>query len=89
MVDKLGAAVALAGAANCVSDGVVAVKLLGAAQALRQAIGAPIPPVDGAEYDAWRKGVSAKLTTAQVTAALLDGAVLSYEQAIRLALEHG
>lgn len=89
MVDKLGVAVALAGAANCVTEGAVAGQLLGAAHALRQAIGAPIPPVDGAEYEAWRKALSAKLTTAQMTAALHNEAALSYEQAIRLALEHG
>jgi predicted ATPase/DNA-binding SARP family transcriptional activator len=88
MVDKLGAAVALAGAANCVADGAVAVKLLGAAQALRQVIGAPIPPVDEAEYEAWRQRLCASVAAEQATFALAEGAAFSYEQAIKLALDH-
>ncbi|MCE7984268.1 MAG: hypothetical protein DYG89_24095 [Caldilinea sp. CFX5] len=88
MVDKLGAAAALAGAANCVADAPVAVQLFGAAAALRQTIGAPILPVDQVEYEQWRQRLYARLTAEQVTTALAEGAALSYEQAITLALDH-
>ena len=81
MVDKLGVAVALAGAATCVTDSAVAGQLLAAADALRQAIGAPIPPVDQAEYDQWFQ------THPFVHTRPADDA-LPYEHAIVLALSH-
>lgn len=88
MVDKLGAATALEGAVTCVADGAVAVRLAGAAHALRQAIGAPIPPVDSAEYTEWRQRLQARVERPQFALAWAEGSTLTYEQAITLALDH-
>lgn len=87
MVDKQGAAAALEGAANCVAPPVGG-QLLGAAHALRQAIGAPIAPVDAQSYAEWVAGVRNKLGATPFAAAWAAGDALSYEQAITLALAH-
>jgi predicted ATPase len=50
-----------------------AAQLLGAAQALRQIIGAPVPAIDRDDYQALRAAVSAALTTAEYAAARVDG----------------
>ena len=88
MVDKFGAAAALEGAATCVVDGALAVRLLSAAAALRQTIGAPIPPVDQAEYEAWRQQLQARVAGQPFATAWAEGSTLTYEQAITLALDH-
>lgn len=78
---------ALEGAANCVNAPVGA-QLLGAAHALRQAIGAPIAPVDAQSYAQWVASMRSKLGAASFATAWTAGSALSYEQAITLALGH-
>ncbi|MEZ4870049.1 MAG: tetratricopeptide repeat protein [Caldilineaceae bacterium] len=86
MVDKQGAAGALEGFASCVSTPAVAVQLFGAAQALRQAIGAPVPPVAQAEYEQWLAKVRTTIDEPTFAKCWAEGGALSYEQAITLAL---
>lgn len=88
MVDKQGAAAALEGIANCVKPLEVGVRLFGAAHTLRQTIGAPISPVDQAEYEQWCKLLQARVAAQQFTTAWDQGGTLTYEQAITLALDH-
>ncbi len=86
MVDKQGAAVALEGAANCIEPLEIAARLSGAAHALRQAIGAPIPPVDQAEVARQINALRATLGTQDFEMFWAEGSTLTYEQAITLAL---
>ncbi|MCX6046720.1 MAG: tetratricopeptide repeat protein [Chloroflexi bacterium] len=86
MVDKQGAAVALEGAANCIQPVEVAARLFGAAHALRQLIGAPIPPVDQVEVAQWLNRLRNTLGTENFEICWTEGGALTYEQAITLAL---
>jgi len=86
MVDKHGAAAALEGVANCIQPAAVAARLFGAAHALRQAIGAPVPPVDQNEHEQWLNRVHATLGAPEFDVYWAEGGVLTYEQAITLAL---
>lgn len=64
-----------------------AARLFGAAAALREAIGAPIPPSECAAYDCWLAGSRAQLGDAAYAAAWALGRALPLEQAVALALE--
>lgn len=86
MIDKHGAATALEGVANCLQPREVAVRLFGAAHALRQAIGAPILPVDQAEVEQWLKRMRVTLGAQNFETHWAEGVTLTYEQAITLAL---
>jgi non-specific serine/threonine protein kinase len=59
-----------------------AARLLGAAEELREAIGAPLPPVDRPEHEATTRAVRAGLGESAYTAALAAGRALPLEQAI-------
>ncbi|MEZ4623132.1 MAG: hypothetical protein R2867_47585, partial [Caldilineaceae bacterium] len=87
MVDREGAATTLEGTANCLQFGVGA-KVLGAAHALRQAIGAPVLPVVQAEYTAWVAALRNALGAQQFADGWAEGEMLSYEAAVTLALAH-
>ncbi len=88
MVDKQGAAAALEGFAHSLPATALAARLFGAANALRHASGAPIPPVNQGEYEQWITAL--RTTVGDQTFALhwAEGSVLTYEQAITLALTH-
>jgi len=88
MVDKQGAAGALEGVSQCLPATAVAATLLGAAHTLRQTIGAPIPPVAQSEVEQWITSIRATLAEKQFAAQWAEGAALTYEQAITLALRH-
>jgi len=64
-----------------------AARLVGAADTLRAASGAPLPPPDQAGYDRLVTAVRAALSEESFAAAGAAGAALSLEQAITLALE--
>jgi predicted ATPase/DNA-binding SARP family transcriptional activator len=86
MVDKLGAASALEGMANCIQPPVLGARLLGAAQSLRQTIGAPVPPIDQSAYSASIHALRSTLGAENFATGWAEGSTLSYEQAIALAL---
>lgn len=88
MVDKLGAAHAIEGVAQYVKRTSVAVQLLGAAHTLRQTIGAPVSPVEQSEYTQLADRLRSALGSKHFEAHWAEGARLSYEQAIKLALNH-
>ena len=64
-----------------------AVRLLGAAAALRAAIGSVIDPVDQANFDRNRQALVTKLGQARFKAARAAGRAMSMEQAVAYALE--
>jgi hypothetical protein len=63
-----------------------ATRLLGAAAALRERIGAPLPPVDRADYDRDVASAHAQLDEVTFDAAWAAGQALTLEQAIAEAL---
>jgi hypothetical protein len=64
-----------------------AARLLGAVQALRDAIGAPVPPEYRAAYERTAAAARAALGEEAFTAAWAAGRTLSWEQAVAYALE--
>lgn len=84
MPERLEGFAKLAGAAQLPQR---AARLFGAAQALRDRIGTPIPPVERADYDRARASASAQLDPAAFSAAWAEGLALTWEQAAALALE--
>jgi hypothetical protein len=64
-----------------------AARLFGAAEALRQAIGAPVPFVERADYDRNTAAVRAQLDEATFNAAWVEGRAMTMEQAIAYTLE--
>ncbi len=89
MVDKLGAAIALEGAATTLAPAPLAVKLFGAGHALRQTIGAPVPPIDLDAYETSVRVLRTHIGEAQFEEAWEEGSMLTYEQAIALAYANG
>jgi predicted ATPase len=75
----------LAGIAGATGHEEEAARLFGAAEALREAIGAPLPPVQSAEYDRRVTMVRASLSPATFTAVWAAGRVLPLEQACAVA----
>jgi tetratricopeptide (TPR) repeat protein len=65
----------------------LAARLLGAAHALREAIGAPLPPSDRAEYDDDVRAVRTALGDRAFTALWDEGRTMDLEQTIACALE--
>ena len=59
----------------------------GATTALRQLIGMPLPPQDGARQERWLRELRASLGEEAFERAFAAGRALSWEQAIALALE--
>lgn len=88
MVDKLGAAHALEGVANYIQRGAVAAQLLGAAHTLRQSSGAPVAPVEQKGYTRLIERLRSTLGSQEVETHWAEGNRLSYEQAIKLALNY-
>jgi len=88
MVDKLGAATALEGVATCIQPPEVGVQLLGAAHALRQLIGAPVPPVAQSDYTTWMERLHNQLDEMAFAHTWDEGEALSYEGAVTVALAH-
>jgi predicted ATPase/DNA-binding SARP family transcriptional activator len=66
-----------------------AARLLGAAASLRESIGAPLPPVERAEYDRTVEVARSALGEEVFAAAWAEGQTMKLEQAIDLALEAG
>jgi tetratricopeptide (TPR) repeat protein len=64
-------------------------RLFGAAAALREAIGCPLPPVERAEHDRHVSAVRSALQETEFAAAWSAGQVMSLEQALAFALEEG
>lgn len=65
-----------------------AARLFGAAEALREALSAPVSPDDRAEYDSKVAAVRAKLDEATFAQAWAQGRAMTLEQAISYALEN-
>jgi len=87
--DRLGVAKCLAGlAAGAAAQGeyALAARLFGAAEALRESIGAPMPVSDRVWYDRYVASVRASLTGEDLAAAWAHGRALSLDEAIRDAL---
>jgi hypothetical protein len=75
-----------AAAVGAVGQRVRAVRLLGAAAAVRDAIGAPLPPHERAELEAESQPTRAALGEDAWHAALAAGRAMSLEEAVREAL---
>jgi tetratricopeptide (TPR) repeat protein len=86
MVDKLGMAESLEATALSVASEEVAVRLLAAAHTLRQAIGAPVPPVEREVVEHRVEELRTRLGATAFTAAWAAGVALSPEQAVAGAL---
>jgi predicted ATPase/DNA-binding SARP family transcriptional activator/DNA-binding CsgD family transcriptional regulator len=74
---------ALAGAQG---DGTRAARLYGAAEALRETIGAPLPPVDRPDYDRSVAAARSRLDEAAFAAAWAEGRAMPLETAVEYAL---
>jgi tetratricopeptide (TPR) repeat protein len=87
--DRYGMAFALEGLARAGARGEAqrAAQLYAAAAALREALGAPVPPADRADYERRVAAVRACLGEAGFAAAWEEGRARSIEQTIDLALE--
>jgi hypothetical protein len=77
----------LAGVACAQDQPERAARLLGAAEALRQAICAPQPPADRLGWEHSCSSVRAKLGEAMFSAAWVAGRAMTLEQAVAYALE--
>jgi hypothetical protein len=64
-------------------------RLYGAAEALRQAIGAPRPPADAARYERSITAVRAQLNEDSFAAAWVEGCAMTPEEAVGHALQLG
>jgi hypothetical protein len=84
--DKLGLARTLEGTARAVDDAPLAVRLLGVAQTVRKAIGAPRSPVEQDDADRCAEALRATLGAAAFDAAWAEGEALSPESAVTIAL---
>jgi hypothetical protein len=76
---------AVAGAQDNVAR---AVRLWSSALAIREAIGAPLPPIDRPRRDKALARLRAQLDDANFAAAWAEGQAMSLEQAIAEALQH-
>jgi tetratricopeptide (TPR) repeat protein/DNA-binding CsgD family transcriptional regulator len=64
-----------------------AARLWGAAEALRETIGAPLPPLDGATYDRFVGAARAQADATSFAAAWEEGRALTLDQAVAAALK--
>ncbi len=88
--DKRNSAECLEGLAQVAATqgkGEVAARLLGNAETLREAAGAPVPPYDRERYAATVSAVRAQLDSATFPTAWAEGRAMSLEQAVAYALE--
>ncbi len=88
--DKRGVTFCLEGLAEVASTQHAferAAQLFGAAEALREAIGAPLPNVERADYEHWREAARAGLDEETFTDLRARGHEMNLEQAIAYALE--
>ncbi len=85
--NKSGVADSLEGLALVAQEPERVVRFLGAATALREAVGAALRPSDRAEYDRRFTAVRANLGEAGFTAAWDQGRAMTLEQAIRYAVK--
>jgi tetratricopeptide (TPR) repeat protein len=76
---------ALAAVAVAVADHRTAARLLGAAAAQREALGAPLPPVERRDYERDLAACRAVLGEAGLAAALTVGGAMTVEEAVALA----
>jgi hypothetical protein len=83
MARCLEVAAAVAGAFGA---GAQSARLLGAADALRDALGAPLPAHERLEYDRWVVAARELLGAQRFGALHAEGRLLSLEEAIRLAV---
>jgi predicted ATPase/transcriptional regulator with XRE-family HTH domain len=85
---KLGVAIGLEGLAGLAvdKDATYSVILFGAAKAIRETIGAPLPPVDCPLYESDVARARAQLGEDAFTSAWAKGEAMSLEQAIELAM---
>jgi predicted ATPase len=74
-------------AAEAEGDDREAARLFGAAEALREAIGAPVPLVERAEYDRNVATARAQLDEATFASAWAEGRAMTLEQAVATAME--
>jgi predicted ATPase/Tfp pilus assembly protein PilF len=89
LVKRLGIAESLEGLAQVAGargQPEQAARLFGAADALREAIGAPLPPNEHVEYGGRLAAVREALGEAEFTAAWAEGQAMSMEEAISFAL---
>ncbi len=84
---KRGIAESLEAVAGMTTQAEQAARLFGMAEALRESIGAPLPPVERADYDRSAAAVRAALGEAAFAAAWAEGRATKLEQAIGAALE--
>ncbi len=77
----------LAGVAGGQAKPILAARLLGAAEIMRETIGTPLPPSDGAEYARQVSAAGAALGQEGLAAAWAEGRAMSLEQAIERALK--
>ena len=86
---KLGIAISLEGLAGLAAekDATYSAKLFGIAEAIREAIGAPLPPVDRPYYENDVARACAQLGKAILVCAWAEGKAMSLEGAIDLALD--
>ncbi len=90
MGDKQGLAEALEALASVATGRPEkAARLFGAAESLREAISAPIPPVERADFDHAFAAVRAQLGEAAFATAHAEGRAIKLEQAVKSALEEG
>jgi hypothetical protein len=76
-------------AACAQGQGERAAQLFGAAEALREAIGAPLPSIDRADYDRSVAAARVVLGEEAFLAAWAAGRAMTMEQAVAYALEEG
>jgi tetratricopeptide (TPR) repeat protein len=67
-------------------DGPKAARLLGAAEALRAALGSPLPPGERAEHGQWLAAARAALGDEGFAVAWAEGRTMSWEEAVAYAL---
>jgi predicted ATPase/DNA-binding CsgD family transcriptional regulator len=77
----------IAGAVLVRHDPMVAAELLAAAEAVREQLGAPVPPVEAADRDAAIEQLARKLNAAKLDAARLAGRSRTLESTIDLAAQ--
>ncbi|PLS79653.1 MAG: hypothetical protein CYG59_12140, partial [Chloroflexi bacterium] len=79
----------LAGVAAACGQAERTARLRAAAEALHEAVGAPLSPADRARYEQYLAAAGAQLDTAMFAAAWAEGRVILLEQAIAYALDNG
>ncbi|MBL8055491.1 MAG: protein kinase [Anaerolineales bacterium] len=87
MGDRQGVAEALEGLAGAAGSAERAARLLAAARALRELIGAPLPPVDQPDYARLADGLGAALGEAGWAAAEAAGRRWTLDEAVQAALD--